>query len=88
MDALACVDTGTMVEILGYFAVGGGSTAAFEGLDDKLQEELKAMLSEALSNPVEVRVPPSVDLKQRLKSCSNNNIVSALIPLQTKKVIL
>ena len=65
MDALTCVDTDTMAEMLGDVVVVGGS-AALEGLGDRLEEELKAMLPEALANRVEVRVPSRADLQHRL----------------------
>ncbi|CAN0428899.1 unnamed protein product, partial [Ascophyllum nodosum] len=47
MDALVCMDTDTMAEMLGDVVVVGGS-AAFEGLGDRLEEELKALLPERL----------------------------------------
>ena len=64
VDALSSMDTDTMAEMLGDVVVVGGS-AAFEGLGDRLEEELKAMLPEALADRVEVRVPSADDLRHR-----------------------
>ena len=43
-----------------------GDSTAFEGLEATLQEGLKAILPEVLTNRVEVRVPSSDDLEHRL----------------------
>ena len=65
MDALSSMDRDTMAEMLGDVVVVGGS-ATFEGLGDRLEEELKAMLPEALATRVEVRVLSANDLIHRL----------------------
>ncbi|CAN0264188.1 unnamed protein product, partial [Ascophyllum nodosum] len=70
------MDTDTMAEMLGDVVVVGGS-AAFEGLGDRLEEELKAMLPEALAERVEVRVPSADDLRHRnpLSRCSPSAVM-------------
>ena len=78
MDALVCMDTDTMAEMLGDVVVVGGS-AAFEGLGDRLEEELKALLPERLAIRVEVRVPSLDDLRHRLVSSRPKTQVSSQV---------
>ncbi|CAM9953871.1 unnamed protein product [Ectocarpus sp. 4 AP-2014] len=64
LDALAELDSDTKAEMLDDIVVVGGS-ARMDGLGDRLEEDLKAMLPEWMSEKVDVRVPAADELNHR-----------------------
>ena len=56
MDAIAQVDSDTRADMLGDVVIVGGP-ASIEGLGQRLEKELKAMLPREMANRVVVRVP-------------------------------
>ncbi|CBJ28578.1 TiTiN family member (ttn-1) [Ectocarpus siliculosus] len=64
LDALAELDSDTKADMLDDIVVVGGS-ARMDGLGDRLEEDLKAMLPEWMSERVDVRVPAADELNHR-----------------------
>ncbi|CAN0331853.1 unnamed protein product [Ectocarpus sp. 6 AP-2014] len=64
LDALAELDSDTKADMLDDIVVVGGS-ARMDGLGDRLEEDLKAMLPEWMSEKVDVRVPAADELNHR-----------------------
>ncbi|CAM9448901.1 unnamed protein product, partial [Ectocarpus fasciculatus] len=64
LDALAELDSDTKADMLEDIVVVGGS-ARMDGLGDRLEEDLKAMLPEWMSEKVDVRVPAADELNHR-----------------------
>eukprot|EP00903_Cladosiphon_okamuranus_P005875 g5811.t1 len=64
LDALNELDADSRAEMLEDIVVVGGS-AHLDGLGDRLEEDLKALLPEWMGDRVDVRVPAADDLKHR-----------------------
>ncbi|CAB1098274.1 unnamed protein product [Ectocarpus sp. CCAP 1310/34] len=64
LDALAELDSDTKADMLDDIVLVGGS-ARMDGLGDRLEEDLKAMLPEWMSEKVDVRVPAADELNHR-----------------------
>lgn len=67
VDALSAVDADSRASMLADVVVVGGS-AALVGLGDRLEEELKGLLPEAMGERVDVRVPEAGELQHRCGS--------------------